>query len=582
MGNNSAGMTGKLESLKRAIEVFNPGVIMLQETKLKRQGLIKLKDFVVFEKLRENTEGGGLMSVIHENLKPILISDDHSEFLVVDVTGNFGSIRLINCYGPQENLPLEVRTEFFIELESRIFSAKTNGKLICIQCDANSKLGNGLIKGDPQMMSANGKIMSDMLARQNLIVVNASDKCYGVITRFRKTARRTEESVLDYFIVCQELYQNIVKMVIDEQRQYVLSRFYKYKHKTSTVESDHNIMVLYLNFKWNQKICVERKEIYNLRNSQCQQVFQENTSKNPKLVQILKNQDIARAGAKWIKEIKHEISNSFKKIRISGKKENLDENVRNLFSEREKLKYKIADSTLTESVLSQSKSKLKDVEARIADINAEKNFNTIKDHVKHLVDDTDNLNCIKMWQLKKKICSKKSDPPVAKLNEKGELVTEPTQLKKLYENTYKKRLEHRTMKPELEGMYNLKMELFNLRLEVTKNIKSDNWSEEDLIKVIKSLKKNKSSDSQGLIYELFRPEIIGTDLFSSLLLFCNSVKSQLSIPEFIMFTDITSIYKMKGKKSELDNDRGIFGVSKLLSIIENWFMKTNIKILMIA
>jgi exonuclease III len=129
MGNNSAGMTGKLESLKRAIEVFNPGVIMLQETKLKRQGLIKLKDFVVFEKLRENTEGGGLMSVIHENLKPILISDDHSEFLVVDVTGNFGSIRLINCYGPQENLPLEVRTEFFIELESRIFSAKTNGKL---------------------------------------------------------------------------------------------------------------------------------------------------------------------------------------------------------------------------------------------------------------------------------------------------------------------------------------------------------------------------------------------------------------------------------------------------------------------
>ena len=173
------------------------------------------------------------------------------------------------------------------------------------------------------MMSANGKIMSDMLAQQNLIVVNASDKCYGVITRFRKTARRTEESVLDYFIVCQELYQNIVKMVIDEQRQYVLSRFYKYKHKTSTVESDHNIMVLYLNFKWNQKICVERKEIYNLRNSQCQQLFQENTSKNPKLVQILKNQDIARAGAKWIKEIKHEISNSFKKIRFLVRRKTL-------------------------------------------------------------------------------------------------------------------------------------------------------------------------------------------------------------------------------------------------------------------
>ena len=124
------------------------------------------------------------------------------------------------------------------------------------------------------------------------------------------------------------------------------------------------------------------------------------------------------------------------------------------------------------------------------------------------------------------------------------------------------------MKPDLEKMYGLKMELFNLRLEVTTKVKSDNWVEADLIKVIKSLKKNKSSDSQGLIYELFRPEIIGCDLFSSLLMVCNNVKSQLMIPEFLTFTDITSIYKSKGKKSDLDSDRGIFGVSKVRSIIE--------------
>ena len=70
----------------------------------------------------------------------------------MDINGNFRSLRTINTYGPQENLPLEVRTEYFIELESRIISAKTNGKLICLQFDANSKLGNGIIKGDPQLM----------------------------------------------------------------------------------------------------------------------------------------------------------------------------------------------------------------------------------------------------------------------------------------------------------------------------------------------------------------------------------------------------------------------------------------------
>ena len=44
--------------------------------------------------------------------------------------------------------------------------------------------------------------------------------------------------------------------------------------------------------------------------------------------------------------------------------------------------------------------------------------------------------------------------------------------------------------------------------------------------------------------------------------------SQMSIPEFLMFTNITSIWKQKGEKSDLANDRGIFGVSKNRAIIE--------------
>ena len=101
--------------------------------------------------------------------------------------------------------------------------------------------------------------------------------------------------------------------------------------------------------------------------------------------------------------------------------------------------------------------------------------------------------------------------PAAKKNDKGEFVTEKSQLKKLYEDNYKKRLEHRKMKPELSVMYKMKMELFSLRFEVSSNIKSKNWSANDLFQVLKRLKENKSSDSHGLIYELFKPEIIVED-----------------------------------------------------------------------
>ena len=102
--------------------------------------------------------------------------------------------------------------------------------------------------------------------------------------------------------------------------------------------------------------------------------------------------------------------------------------------------------------------------------------------------------------MKKKLCSKKSEPPTAKKNEQGELVTDTSKLKELYLCTYKKRLEHRKMKPELQNLYQLKMNLFNIRYDVCKNIKTEKWSMKELLKVLKGLKKIKSSDSHGLIY----------------------------------------------------------------------------------
>ena len=89
-----------------------------------------------------------------------------------------------------------------------------------------------------------------------------------------------------------------------------------------------------------------------------------------------------------------------------------------------------------------SRSCLKDIGNKIAEVNAEENFNYIEKNVEHLAENTDNVNSIKMWQLKKKLCSKKAAPPTVKKNENGVLVTEPNKLKELNKTTYMKRLEH--------------------------------------------------------------------------------------------------------------------------------------------
>ena len=159
-----AGLTGKMKSLEKVIENFSPGIILLQESKLKSINRIKVPGFTIFDKTRENNEGGGLISIIHNNLKPVLIPSEHSEFLEVDVFGNFGSIRTINSYGPQEYWSLEAKSDYFTELESKIITAKSENKLICLEFDANSKLGNQIIPGDPlthdpHPISPHGKVL---------------------------------------------------------------------------------------------------------------------------------------------------------------------------------------------------------------------------------------------------------------------------------------------------------------------------------------------------------------------------------------------------------------------------------------
>ena len=71
LGANAAGLLNKLESFYRNISTFNPGVVFIQESKSKRKGKIKLDNYTIFEKIRKQTNGGGLLTAVHSSLKPV-------------------------------------------------------------------------------------------------------------------------------------------------------------------------------------------------------------------------------------------------------------------------------------------------------------------------------------------------------------------------------------------------------------------------------------------------------------------------------------------------------------------------------
>jgi hypothetical protein len=145
--------------------------------------------------------------------------------------------------------------------------------------------------------------------------------------------------------------------------------------------------------------------------------------------------------------------------------------------------------------------------------------------------------------------------------------------------TYKHRLRQRPISRDLENLKNLKEKLFKQRLRLCKLRKSPAWGAKDLKKVLKNLKTNKARDPKGLINELFKPGVIGDDLEKSLIMLYNRIKDKIEFPQFMEIDNIISIYKGKGEKIDLTNDRGIFIVSTLRSILMKLLYNDNYDIL---
>ena len=173
-----------------------------------------------------------------------------------------------------------------------------------------------------------------------------------------------------------------------------------------------------------------------------------------------------------------------------------------------------------------------------------------------------------MWKIKKKVFPKLAKiVPTAKKNFNGQLETNPETLKQLYLETYKYRLRHRPIRADLTNLKNLKEGLFELRLKLVKLVKSKPWTIKQLDQVLSSLKCNKSRDPHGLVNDLFKPGVIGKDLKSSLLVMLNQIKGKCQIPEFVKWANITSLYKGKGDRLDITNERGIFIVSVLRGML---------------
>jgi len=557
---NANSMKKKEHSLKNILKKIKAGVFTIQETNYAKKGKLEVENYDIYEAIR-NKEGGGTVIGVHKTLEPILIEEvsDEIELLVVEIKIEDKKIRVISGYGPQESWSVELRMKFFRALEEEVVKAEMAGRSVLISFDANSKMGSKHIPGDPHEMSDNGKIMEGLLARHALIVANGLEgKVKGVITRERSTAERKERSAIDLVCLSRDLAEETNSVIIDEDKKYALEKIEKTKKGVKITKSDHNAIITRFKCARNAKQEIRRIETFNLKNKEAQKAFKELTSEKGILTsKVNKEDDINMATKKFLKRLNGCIQQTFRKIRIKG--ESREENViSELLDKRRRLRFK-KDKTSTEE--------LKEVEEELATKCAESNFLKVQEELKDIEDDDNGFNAAKLWKLKKKLSPQTKEAPSSICDESGDTITSSEDLKKHTLNHYIKVLENRPMRTEHKEMQDDKEELCRMRIEIAKRNKSEPWSMQELETVLKYLKKNKSRDPNDLANELFHCGTAGDDMKEAILHIMNKVKADLKIPEAMEKCNITSIHK-KGKKSDLDNYRGVFRVTVLRNILD--------------
>ena len=181
IGRNANGILSKKDSLFQIVDQLKPSVLYLQESKVNKKGLIKIEGYEIFEYVRSNSNGGSLLTAVHSNLQPVFISGEETEteaeILVIQAKlGNY-NCRFFNAYGPQEYASHEDKIAFYARLDQEVKNAKLFDCLICIEMDANAKVGCEIIKNDPNKLSGNGVFFLDFVERNNLVIGNATHLC---------------------------------------------------------------------------------------------------------------------------------------------------------------------------------------------------------------------------------------------------------------------------------------------------------------------------------------------------------------------------------------------------------------------
>ena len=212
-----------------------------------------MDNYHIYELVRQSKDGGGGLALgCLQELQPAWVreGDDQVEALSVEIHLKSLKIRCCVAYNCQETDLIERKEAFWAYLDEEVQFADQSESGFVLHFDGNLWAGKNIIPGDPRLQNRNGKMFQNFLERHpHLTVVNSLKLCEGLITRSRLRNGKLEESVLDFFVICNRVFPFLTKMVIDESKCHILTNYQQVRKGGKAIDSDHYTQYMDLDLK---------------------------------------------------------------------------------------------------------------------------------------------------------------------------------------------------------------------------------------------------------------------------------------------------------------------------------------------
>ena len=557
MYGNVRGLVSEIASLKEILSETDATIACVTETHLSENKGTLIEGYSFFGRAREGKAGGGVGIFVKDGMKQSVSPHYNNrglELMWVSLHRNQQTpIHVGVYYGKQEGTNSEEIKEEMDKLTDEILEMKASGEIILCM-DGNAKIG---LMGETT--SRNGNLLMEVFDECQLEVMNAKDICKGRITRQNRRVE-TERSAIDFVLSTYEASLWFGSMTIDEVGDHRL------RNKN---DSDHNTIIAELSITEIKTQYEAKASDWNIKAApEKWQAFRDEIQKSvPKASELMSNwrHNMTDRYNKWEKLIyKAAIKTIGRTTFKSSRNKKTSDEVERLRKERTKCREEFEKETNYET-----KGVKKEVYVRkqkeLASKVEEEEENEIKDKFEKMVEEANKGG---FWRERRKMNRDVASTWMVTKGEDGKRIFDAEKNKEniasYYEKLYK---EVPTPHHPYHDKVNDTVASLSHKNNISPNLPSNNdlLPTRDEVKEIIHEKKDKKATTDWKNVILKRGGEPMVDLVMPVIA---AFWMEEVIPAQWNQGIITNIWKGKGDREKMENQRGITVSSSIGTIVE--------------